>query len=178
MVSVYPVTLEREWPALLTLAQCELQQRCVDNLSPNEALFALLRVCVCVCVHRTNMQRVLQAVRPALYVEEPDSEWRRPFFRLISWRWFDPLVMVVILMNTVSLAMEHEGENATYVGHQCSQKPAAALCLLVPTSVGVWGCVYDCRPRLPVVTADLTCTARPLRVLALHPLLCWHVHPS
>ena len=47
------------------------------------------------------MQRVLQAIRPQVYLEEPDHWFRRIVFRTVRHSWFNPAITLAIVVNTV-----------------------------------------------------------------------------
>jgi hypothetical protein len=75
-------------------------------------------VCVaCGARGRSNLQRLLESIKPALYLEEPASRWRAALFRAVKDRRFEPAVVAAILGNTLVLAMEHHGQSKLCVTH-------------------------------------------------------------
>ena len=61
------------------------------------------------------MKRVLQEIRPRLYVDEPGHAIRRFLFRLVQHPVFDNAIMTCIVVSTLAMALEHDGDTATYV---------------------------------------------------------------
>ena len=74
------------------------------------------------------MQRVLQAIRPRLYLETPSNPVRRVMFQCVKHPAFEIVIMVCIGVNTFCMMLEHDEQSATYV------------CLLIPR-VTAKGCM-------------------------------------
>ena len=60
------------------------------------------------------MQRVLQAIRPQVYLEEPDHWFRRIVFRTVRHSWFNPAITLAIVVNTVIMCMNHDQQTPEY----------------------------------------------------------------
>ncbi len=77
------------------------------------------------------MQRLLRAIKPAVQKFEPENPIRRAVFRVITSPKFDQLIMVCILLNTLTMAMEHYRMTSGYVAWiSCSVRcfqPASRL---------------------------------------------------
>ena len=84
--------------------------RCVGV--PGSRLVVCRRPSRCV---RSNMQRVLQAIRPRLYIEEPYNPLRRWLFRVVKHRRFDHGIMACIVVNTLLMTLEHDRQSQEYV---------------------------------------------------------------
>jgi hypothetical protein len=63
---------------------------------------------------RANLNRLLEAIKPKLYEEEPYARWRAVVFHRVKHHLFDKAIMVVILLNTLSMAMEHNNQTQGY----------------------------------------------------------------
>ena len=77
---------------------------------------------------RSNMQRVLQAIRPKLYIEEPKNLLRRYVFRIVMHPTVDNAITGCIIFNTIVMALEHDGQSAVYVSQL---RPVAAVVAVV-----------------------------------------------
>ena len=64
---------------------------------------------------RSNLQRVLQAVRPRLYASKPEDPVRGAAYAVVTHKYTDSGIMGCIIVNTLLMAMEHQGQSATYV---------------------------------------------------------------
>ncbi len=60
---------------------------------------------------RGNLNRLLEAIKPKLYEEPPEARWRTVVFNFVKAPWFDQVIMGIIVMNTLSMAMEHHGQS-------------------------------------------------------------------
>ena len=83
----------------------------------------------------TNMQRILQAIQPHVYLEEPEHPVRRVAFRIARHKWFNHFITTCIVVNTVIMCMNHDRESSLYVLVQAIRKcrcvlpwPACAPC--------------------------------------------------
>ena len=63
------------------------------------------------CTVRGNLNRLLEAIKPKLYEEPPEARWRTVVFNFVKTPWFDQVIMGIIVMNTLSMAMEHHGQS-------------------------------------------------------------------
>ena len=63
----------------------------------------------------TNMQRILQAIQPHVYLEEPEHPVRRVAFRIARHKWFNHFITTCIVVNTVIMCMNHDRESSLYV---------------------------------------------------------------
>ena len=63
------------------------------------------------CTDRGNLNRLLEAIKPKLYEEPPEARWRTVVFNFVKAPWFDQVIMGIIVMNTLSMAMEHHGQS-------------------------------------------------------------------
>ena len=97
------------------------------------------------------MQRVLQVIRPRLYVEEPYNPFRRWLFRLVTHKYFDATIMGFIVANTLFMALEHEGQSQSYV-LECG----VALDVPCRDVVRIVGSIHTGDDVADVCRADLT----------------------
>ena len=74
------------------------------------------------------MQRVLQAIRPKLYIEEPKNLLRRYVFRIVMHPTVDNAITGCIIFNTIVMALEHDGQSEVYVSQL---RPVAAVVAVV-----------------------------------------------
>ena len=68
---------------------------------------------------RANLNRLLEAIKPKLYEESPTARWRAFVFQRVKHVKFDQTIMVVILLNTLFMALEHYGQSQTCVPSAC-----------------------------------------------------------
>eukprot|EP00903_Cladosiphon_okamuranus_P009702 g9229.t2 len=62
----------------------------------------------------TKTQLLMRRVKPAQLQQAPTDPVGAWCFRLVRRTWFDPTVMVLIVLNTVVMAMEYFGQSSTY----------------------------------------------------------------
>jgi hypothetical protein len=63
-------------------------------------------------VSRANLQRLLAAIQPNPYVQEPPDAWRVPVFRWVKHPAFEVTVVGTIVVNTLFMALEHYGQSS------------------------------------------------------------------
>ena len=128
------------------------------------------------------MKRVLQAIRPRLYVEEPVQPLRRWLFRLVQEKQFDNAIMACIVVNTLFMCLEHDGQSSTYA--PCAAVPSlrvtSALAVDVTRTVVPMLC-QRCHPSCRRLHAHAWlvrthCTPSDCRILTLASTMPFHVY--
>ncbi len=56
---------------------------------------------------RSNMQRLLNSIKPKLNLEIPEEWIRQQFFKLVVHPKFDLVIMMAICLNTFTMTLEH-----------------------------------------------------------------------
>ena len=64
---------------------------------------------------RANLKRLLAAIQPSPYVEPPPDPWRARVFAAAKHPAFEAGVVGTIVLNTLCMALEHEGQSSGYV---------------------------------------------------------------
>lgn len=112
----------------------------------------------------SDMQRLLRAIKPAVQKFEPENPIRRAVFRVITSPKFDQLIMVCILLNTLTMAMEHYRMTSGYVAWiSCSVRcfqPASRRHMSVSLSY-VYGHRHMSMPLSNVKGAHHLCMPSP-----------------
>lgn len=66
-------------------------------------------------------QLIMRRLRPTKRPQPPPHRLGNLCFRLINFPWFDPAVMVCIVLNTVVLAMDYFGQSSLYTRYRSAQ---------------------------------------------------------
>lgn len=69
----------------------------------------------------TKTQLIMRRLKPTRRRQSPADPVGAWCFRLVHRTWFDPTVMVLIVLNTVVMAMEYFGQSSTYT--RCGPSP-------------------------------------------------------
>lgn len=100
----------------------------------------------------TKTQLIMRRLRPMRRLQPPTDPVGAWCFQLVHRAWFDPTVMVLIVLNTVVMAMEYFGQSSTYTRcgarlllfASCRLRLDFAFCLVMVVRSGQLGGISRC----------------------------------
>ena len=75
----------------------------------------------------SDLQRLLFAIKPRLHVKEPHNPVLRVMFKLARHPWLEGFIMLCIVLNTLTMMMEHWHQSPEYV-HDRPQSVVSLNC--------------------------------------------------
>ena len=86
----------------------------------------------------SDMQRLLNSIKPKVQKVKPENIFRRFFFEIVNHPKFDIVIMICIMLNTLTMMMEHYHQTSEYVVVHCGAVLAVVVCVVS------W-CIVWCR---------------------------------